>query len=112
MQAGKLRYRVDVQARRGDSTRNALGELTGEWYTVSPGVWAAIEPLSARESFAAQQAQSTVTHRVTMRYRADLAGGNYRIRWESNGRTRYLYFDGPLTSPDNYESLTGTVQER
>ena len=33
-------------------------------------VWAAIEPLKGAERLHAQQLQSPVTHRVTMRYRA------------------------------------------
>lgn len=38
----------------------------------TPKVWAAIYPLSARESFAAQQVGHTTTHRILIRYRADL----------------------------------------
>jgi SPP1 family predicted phage head-tail adaptor len=35
--------------------------------------WASIEALSARELFAAQAVQSEVSHRITVRYRTDLA---------------------------------------
>ena len=36
-------------------------------------VWAAVEPLGVRESFLAAQAQSSTTHKVTIRYSSDVA---------------------------------------
>ena len=42
--------------------------MTTTWATVAT-VWAAVEPLSAREFIAAQAVQSNVSVRITMRYR-------------------------------------------
>jgi len=52
-------------------SQGTTGELTKTWATDAT-VWGSIEPLSARELVQAQQIQSDITHRVTMRYRSDL----------------------------------------
>ena len=38
-------------------------------------VWAAVDPVSGREYYAAEQAQSEVTHKVRLRYRAGVTPG-------------------------------------
>lgn len=111
MRAGKLRHYVTIEKPREHDQRNELGELVAPWSAVAD-VWASVEPLSARESFQAGQAMSTATHRITIRYRSDVSTAN-RIKYVDGGRTRYFYFDGALTSPDEMrEVLTGTAQER
>lgn len=76
--AGKLRHRVRIE--KNDFVRDSDGDVvqdpvTGaisrEWVPVAT-VWAAIEPLSAREFIAAQAVQSQVTARLTIRHRGDL----------------------------------------
>ncbi|WP_455580340.1 phage head closure protein [Ectopseudomonas hydrolytica] len=71
MKAGRLRHRVDIQARQDVQDPNT-GDVTPTWVTVWPNVPAAIEPLSAREFIAAQAVQSQVVARITMRYRQGL----------------------------------------
>ena len=67
MQAGRLRHRITLQ--RKEQTQNPqTGALITTWATVA-NVWAAVEPLSAREFIAAQAAQSEVTARIRMRFR-------------------------------------------
>lgn len=63
--AGALRHTVQVQ--RAISTPNELNEPEVSWQTIGE-THAAIEPLTAREIFAAQQVQSIVSHRITTRH--------------------------------------------
>lgn len=67
--AGRLRHRVEIQQQV--STVDSSGETSIEWETVDT-VWAAVEPLSAREYIAAQQIGSQITTRITIRYRDDI----------------------------------------
>lgn len=69
-------------------------------------VWGAIEPLNAREIFAARQAQSEVTGRIRIRYRTDIdptmrAGVGSR-RWE---------IEGIVDPEDRHEELHVLVKE-
>ena len=67
MQAGKLRHRVQLQQK--EQTQNPqTGAMVDTWNTVAT-VWASVEPLSAREFIAAGASQSSVTTRITIRYR-------------------------------------------
>lgn len=78
IEAGKLRHRVRLE--RLDYARDENGEViqdprTGEtaqqWLEVAT-VWAAIEPLSAREFNQSQTTQSAVTARIVIRHRDDV----------------------------------------
>lgn len=112
--AGRLRHRVTIERPRDDSdARDANGDLVTDWPTIDK-VWAAIEPLSARETFAAQQVQSAVTHKVTIRFRGDLSS-KYRFSYldPATNRTRRFYIDGTPTSPEEKrEFLECVCQER
>lgn len=68
--AGQLRHRVTIEEQA--VTVNSFGEQTIDWVEVKK-VWAAIHPLSAKEMMTAQQAQSEVKARITIRYFAGLA---------------------------------------
>lgn len=65
MRAGRLRHRVDVQAKV--VTRDAVGGESISWATIA-AVWAEVQPLSGREYVAMRQAQADVAVRVRMRY--------------------------------------------
>jgi len=67
MKAGQLRHRVTIQSRT--TARDAHDDPIATWSTVVK-VWASIEPLNARELILAQQVESNVTHKVTIRYRS------------------------------------------
>jgi SPP1 family predicted phage head-tail adaptor len=76
---GKLRERVTVQ--QAASTRNSLGESVlswSDWQTV----WASVEGVSARESLTAGQQETTISHRVRLRYLPGLSS-NMRFSWRS-----------------------------
>ena len=70
MQAGALRRRITFQTR--DVSVDSFGQQLTTW-TDAFTMWASIEPLSAREVFAAQAVQTEVSHRITVRYRTELA---------------------------------------
>jgi SPP1 family predicted phage head-tail adaptor len=63
--AGKLRHRVVIERISRAQDPNT-GAITETWESVKE-VWAAIEPLSAREFVQSAAAQSQVTARITMR---------------------------------------------
>lgn len=70
MQAGRLRHRIDIEELTvsRDPVTGDYGEP--EWAVRWPKCPARIEPFSARDLVAAQAAQSEVTARVVIRYRA------------------------------------------
>jgi SPP1 family predicted phage head-tail adaptor len=78
---GKLRERVTVQIASG--TTNALGETVLAWSN-SSAVWASVEGVSAREALLAGQQETSVTHKVRLRY---LPGLTQRDRFAWRGRT-------------------------
>ena len=75
--AGVLRHRVridqlvDVLDSNGEPARDGQGATIREWSEVAT-VWAAIEPLSARERMQSAAMQSEVTARIVMRFRTGL----------------------------------------
>jgi len=77
--AGRLRHRVQIEA--DTPTRASDGGDVEAWSTVAT-VWAGIEPLSGREYFTAQQTQSQVTHKITVRYFRGLTAA-HRIKYGS-----------------------------
>ena len=66
---GEMNRRVMLQYRT--EIDDGYGGKTFEWFDHA-AVWAKVEPLSGSEYFKAHQTQVEVTHRVTMRYRADV----------------------------------------
>ena len=78
---GKLRERVTVQIASG--TTNALGETVLAWSN-SSAVWASVEGVSAREALLAGQQETSVTHKVRLRY---LPGLTQQMRFAWRSRT-------------------------
>lgn len=70
--AGRLKHRVQIQEFAYIGQNPETGEEIRDWTTIDT-VWAAVEPLSARELIAAQAVQSKVTGRIVIRYRDALA---------------------------------------
>ncbi len=79
--SGKLRERVTVQVASGST--NTLGETVLAWSN-STAVWASVEGVSAREALAAGQQETTITHRVRLRY---LPGLSQQMRFAWRSRT-------------------------
>lgn len=73
--------------------RDAMGGETITW-TTQATVWAAIEPLSGRELFTAQQVRPELTTRIRMRYRSDV-NSEWRVKYGS----RIFAIVGPPVDP-------------
>lgn len=70
---GKMRHRITFQRFAGtlDGFGDPLQDDDSNWTDVAT-VWAAIDPISGREFYAAEQSQSEVSHKVRCRYRVGL----------------------------------------
>lgn len=81
IEPGKLRERVTVQIASGST--NTLGETVLAW-SDSTSAWASVEGVSAREALAAGQQETTITHRVRLRY---LPGLTQQMRFSWRAKT-------------------------
>jgi SPP1 family predicted phage head-tail adaptor len=81
IEAGKLRERVTVQIASG--TTNTLGETVLAWSN-STAVWASVEGVSAREVLSFGQQETSITHKVRLRY---LPGLTQQMRFAWRSRT-------------------------
>lgn len=66
MEGGKLRHRLPLQS--FVATTDEYGQPI-KVYTTFATVWGRVEPLQGRELLEAQQLNSRVTHRVTIRHK-------------------------------------------
>ena len=79
MKTGTLRHRVRIEEQT--ETRNAHGGITRAWAEASEGKrYAAIEPISGREFYEAQQVAADITHKVKIRYYAGLNTSHRIVR--------------------------------
>lgn len=77
MRAGELRHRVTIQI--STEPQNTYGEGVPIWTTFD-NVWAAIEPLSGREYWAAQQENAEVNTRIRIRNKQGITP-KMRVSW-------------------------------
>jgi len=69
MNPGELRHRITIQ--QLSSSQDTYGENVDTWVDVAT-VYAAVNPISGRELFAAEKENSEITHRVKIRYRSGI----------------------------------------
>ena len=104
IQAGKRDKWITIQLT--PEVTSAGGEVTeGDPITVCR-VWAAIEPLSARETWAAMESQSLASHRITIPY---VSGITSRMRALWRGRT--FHFESVLNTEESNRELVITATE-
>jgi len=96
IEAGKLRHRIRIESldylldSQGDADQDPVtGEIKQHWVEIAT-VWAAIEPLSAREFIRSKALQSEITARITIRYR-DGMDASMRIIHVRKGRPDVVY---------------------
>ena len=96
LEAGRLRHRVRIEEFQTllDSNLEAIqdettGQIAQEWVEVAT-VWAAIEPLSAREFIESQAKQSQIVARVVIRQRDGLNAA-MRLVHVRTGRADVIY---------------------
>lgn len=107
LEAGRLRHRVRLERldymydSQGDVYQDpTTGETPREWQEVAT-VWAAIEPVSAREFVRSQALQSQVTTRLVIRYRDDVDAAMRAVHVR-RGRPDVVYnIHGVLADPDS-----------
>lgn len=94
--SGRLRHRVRIERyvldvdSNGDVVQDAeSGQTTGQWLELAT-VWAAIEPLSAKEFIQSQATQAQIVARVVMRARSDV-GAAMRLVHMVNGAPGKIY---------------------
>jgi SPP1 family predicted phage head-tail adaptor len=73
---GMLDRRLTLEA--PDETPDGAGGVVRSYQSVAT-LWASVEPISARGEVVAVQSGATVTHRIVIRYRADITT-RYRLR--------------------------------
>lgn len=78
---GELRERVTVQIATGST--NSMGETVLTW-SDSTQVWASVQGVSAREALISGQQDTSISHKVRMRY---LQGLTQQMRLSWRGRT-------------------------
>lgn len=79
---GAMRHRVTIQ--KATRTKGAGGEGSDAWATVAT-VAAEVTPATAGDVLRGEQREFPVTHRVRIRYRADIGAADHRIVFD--GRT-------------------------
>ncbi len=79
MRAGDLRHRIELQSTT--NTSDGMGGQTNTWNTQDQ-VWAAIWPVSATEQLRAASQNMTITHKIRIRYYANL-DASWRIKFGS-----------------------------
>lgn len=100
MEPGKLDKRITLQSPAG--SRDSYGERNTTWNNVAT-VWASVQPLSTREQFLASQAQSSVTHKVVIRYSSTVA--SVEASWRVLLGSRALVVDGVRNINEFNESI-------
>lgn len=92
LRAGELRHRVTLQWDTG-ITVNEVGETTAAWTDFAGPLPAHVEPLAGRELWNAQQIQPDISHKVTIRYLANVTS---KMRVIYGQRT--FHIEGPPTN--------------
>lgn len=89
--AGAMREQITLQAYT--ATRDAYGGEVITWADQAT-VWGAVDAITGRESYAAQQLDSVVTLRVRLRMRSDVT-----TKWRALWRSQVLSIMAVLPSP-------------
>ena len=105
--AGKLRHRVLLQSCTGavDDYGDPLYSDDDQW-TTEATVWAAIDPVSGKEFYAAEQARSSVSHKIRLRYRQGVSAA-WRVLYGS----RVFRILSVIDWEERHESLLLMAQE-
>ena len=92
MRAGLLRHRVSIESYVG--TQDTTGDEVQAWTAVQ-SVWAHVSPVSATETYEANQSVHRITHEIRIRANAYAVDNTMRV----NHGGRYFYLEG-LKDPE------------
>lgn len=94
LEAGRLRHRIVLES--PTYTQDATtGEMVPSWF-LEGEVWAAIEPVSAREFISSQTTQAQIDTRIVIRYRSDVSAN-----WRATHRGKIYNVHGVLADKDS-----------
>jgi SPP1 family predicted phage head-tail adaptor len=99
IRAGKMRQRVTIVA--PGTTRDTFGGTTPGGGNVIGNVWAEVTALSGRDAVAAQSFSSIATHKVTIRWMANVTA---KCQVKFVGRNRTFQIEAPL-DPDERQKV-------
>lgn len=100
MQAGNLRHRVQLHAKT--VTRDGFGAETVTW-TRQATLWAQVQVIGGAELISVDQAATTLTHTITIRYYAGLVPTMRALWVQGDGTTRTLVVHS--VTEDTHRSL-------
>ena len=98
MQVGQLNKRITLMYKT--SVDDGMGGVTVTDVSVTPDVWAAIWPASAKEIIQANSTAMLITHRVRIRYRSDITGA-----WKVKYGDRYFAIVAKVDPEERHEWL-------
>lgn len=108
MRAGRLCHRLRLQTRIG--AKNSFSETEYSWSTFDT-VWAAVEPLSAREQLVAGQNRNETTHRITLRWRSGVLPTMRGVGIDGELADRIFIFGAVLNRDERNRELTVMATE-
>jgi SPP1 family predicted phage head-tail adaptor len=94
IEAGRLRHKIEIQY--PSQQQLDTGEIVFTWDKFAGPIWAAFEPVSAREFMAGNAIQSEIVARFVIRYREGLTA-NMRIVHKG----KFYNIAGILTDKDS-----------
>lgn len=94
---GEMRHRITFQ--QEVKTSDGHKGFTVGWQDLV-SVWASVEPLSGREYFYSHQIKAELSHRVRIRYRADIT-----VKMRIKHRGRVLGIESILDKKERREEL-------
>jgi SPP1 family predicted phage head-tail adaptor len=108
MRGGKLRRKVDIE--QPTFAQNGLGEQIASWSVFAANVPAEVAPLNGRERILAQQVNSQLNTRVTLRYIIGIKT-SMRIKYQDAGGTRYFQIESFINTDErNREMVVDCVE--
>lgn len=103
LSAGRLRYTVVFQRR--SATKDGFGQQLLAWVDAFTAN-AEVKPLAGRELEAAQQVVAEVSHKITVRYRAELADPKISAAMRVVFRGRYFNIQASLNEDERNVFIT------
>lgn len=109
MLAQRLRYKVNIQQRT--TSINAYGENdSNNWDNFAVGIFASIEPFSAKEYMSANATQGERLVRVIIRYLSGVSN-TMRIAWQTQSGIRYFDIKGVISDNEKNRMMTLLCEE-
>ena len=103
MKAGDLKNSIELQSQV--RTPDGLGGFSSTWLTTCT-IWAAIWPVSAKETIEGARPVSAITHRIRIRYRHGVKTSQ-RIKFGS----KYFSIESVINTNTDYKALDLMARE-